>query len=106
MKVIPLELHLPDGPARLIPGSFEQGHPRYERDGVALDIDVTIPDDLAASGWIWQGSWLRKPGPVGVTIDTKTFGLPGVFENARELDRLEAVRNGTTQPKQLVMELT
>lgn len=100
MKVIPLDLYLPDGVARLVPGSFEQGQPRYARDGVALDVDVTIPPDLEASGWIWQGSFLRKPGPVGVAICTQTFGVPGVFENARELDRLERERGNA--PKKAV----
>jgi len=90
VKVIPLDLYLPDGVAQLVPGSFEAGAPRYARGGVVLDVDVVIPPDLAASGWIWHGSFLRKAGPVGVAICTKTFGLPGVFENARELDRLEA----------------
>lgn len=90
MNAVPLLLLLPDGAARLIPGSFEHGQPRYERDGVALDVDVTLPPELEAN-WFWDGSFLRlrtEPGSCGVAIFTGTFGVPGVFDQAREQDRL------------------
>lgn len=100
MRAIPLTFSLPDGPARLVPGSFEKGAPRYERDGQPIDVDVTIPSDLEASGWIWHGSFLRKPGAVGIAICTATFPPPRCFDNARELDRLEAERDAA--PKKQV----
>lgn len=100
-KAIPLVLALPEGKAELIPGTFESGRPRYQREGVELDIDVTIPSDLPS--WYWQGSFLRlvtAPDACGVAIYTGTFGVPGVFTQARELDRLGAVQE--TAPKKKV----
>lgn len=97
MNAVPLFLSLPDGPAVLVPGSFERGQPRYQRDGQVLDVDVTIPPELEATGWIWHGSFLRKPGAVGIAICTTTFPPPLCFDNARELDRLEAARDTAPQ---------
>lgn len=53
----PLCLNLPHGDALLIPGSAERGQPQYERDGLPLVVDVTIPDDLAPL-FYWWGSFL------------------------------------------------
>jgi|SRR6187549_777482 len=101
MTIAPLELHLPDGPAVLVPGSLAAGQPRYVRDGMTLDLDVTIPPELAVAGWIWQGSFLRKPGVVGIAICTKTFGVPGVFDRAREHEQIRAEMDSAV-PKQPV----
>lgn len=88
----PLELHLPSGiRAQLVAGSRP---PKYTVDGQPIEVDVTIPDDLAAAGWIWHGSFLYQPYPgredgPGVGIATCTFGVEGSFEGAR---RFEAKR--------------
>ena len=86
----------------LVPGSLQKGQPQYERDGRILDVDVTIPCDLEPH-WFWQGSFLRlrtAPGECGAAICTKTFGLPGVFEQAR------IIRQSSVEfAEQLVMEL-
>lgn len=92
MTAVPLELLLPGGPATLVPGSFAANQPRYERDGVVLDVDVTVPPELDHN-WFWDGSFLRlrtEPGACGVAICTKTLGVPGVFDRAREVDRIRA----------------
>jgi hypothetical protein len=92
MTAVPLVLLLPDGPATLVPGSHAANQPRYERDGVVLDVDVSIPSELDAN-WFWDGSFLRlrtAPDACGVAICTKTFGVPGVFDQAREIDRRAA----------------
>lgn len=108
MKAIPLQLHLPDGPAQFIPGSLLKGQPRYERDGVLLDVDVTIPPDLA-DRWFWQGSFLRlqtAPDECGVAIFTGTFPPPLCFDNAREIERFRVAHDAAEGPRQLAMELT
>lgn len=114
----PIELHLLDGQrAQYVPGSRPA---RYTVDGQACDIDVTIPDDLAALGWIWHGSTLFQPhvgsdGP-GVAITTCTYGLPGYadargtcFDAARNMQRIhtehEARRAGKVIAEQLELEL-
>lgn len=76
--VYPLEIHLPDGTrATALPGVRP---PRYVVDGEELAIDVTIPDDLQATGWHWQGSFLRQPHPIGSVdgpgIALFTFNAP------------------------------
>lgn len=116
----PLEVHLPDGTrARVrivhivevndrgdeVLTQLVQHPPQYERrDGTTVPIDVTIPDDLAAAGWYWSGSFLYQPWPEvrteeqgrgpGVAIATCTYGPPGYpsdrqtcFEIAHELER-------------------
>jgi len=89
--VHPLTIALPDGRcAEYVAGTRPA---RYTIDGAPCDVDVTIPDDLAATGWYWSGSFLYQPwaeradGP-GVGIFTGTFGLPGTFEAARRLDAM------------------
>jgi hypothetical protein len=99
----PLEIALPDGKrAEYVQGSRP---PRYTVDGEPTAIDVTIPDELAQSGWYWSGSFLYQPWPEprteaqgrgpGVAISTGTFGPPGYpcdrqtcFAAAYELERL------------------
>lgn len=77
----PARLYLPNGiEAELIPGSQPS---RY----AGVDVDVTIPDDLARAGWHWHGTFLSD-GEVG--IYSGTFGVPGVFEEARRHMRLRA----------------
>lgn len=92
MNAVPLLLMLPDGPAHAVPGSFERGQPCYERGGIILDIDVTIPPDLDGR-WFWHGSCLYRrdrPGDCGIGIFTGTFPPPLCFEQARELERIRA----------------
>jgi hypothetical protein len=92
MKAVPLKLLLPDGPAHLVPGSFEAGQPQYARDGIVLDVDVAIPPELDGR-WFWHGSFLRlqtEPGECGLAIFTGTFPPPQCFEQARELERIRA----------------
>jgi len=102
MKIVPLELSLPDGPATLKIGSLKKGQPQYERDGQLLDVDVTIPDDLVAAGWIWHGSTLyrREPGDElrGVGVDTRTFPPPQCFEQARAINQMRAELDGSIRP--------
>jgi len=102
MKIVPLELSLPDGPATLKIGSLKKGEPQYERGGQLLDVDVTIPPDLVAAGWIWHGSMLyrREPGDElrGVGVDTKTFPPPQCFEQARAIDQMRAELDGAIRP--------
>ncbi len=65
--------------------------PRYAAYGEMTDIDVTIPDDLRAAGWYWNGSflcWRETPESCGIAVATCTFGIPGVFIQAREFERL------------------
>jgi hypothetical protein len=91
----PLVLHLPNGRAQLVPGSAEAGRPRYEIDGEPVDVDVTIPPDLAAR-WFWFGSLLslRVPaGTPGISIGTGSYPPPGVesirgtcFDAARRIE--------------------
>lgn len=70
----PARLYLPNGiEAELIPGSQP---PRYAGWGGSVEI----PDDLARAGWHWHGTFLSD-GEVG--IYTGTYGVPGVFEQAR-----------------------
>lgn len=96
---IPATLYLPDGPADLVPGSFEHGQPCYERDGQAIDVDVMIPDDLLAAGWYWSGSMLCNSwsNETGICISTGTYPPPPVpssrgdcYTIAREYDRRRA----------------
>jgi L-rhamnose isomerase len=107
MSAIPLEIDLPGGPAQLVPGSYEAGRPRYERDGVEIDIDVTIPDDLVATGWCWHGSSLYQsapaPGRISVGIHTGTNPPPGIFDIARHFDanRARAMAEWQAKPVQL-----
>lgn len=73
----PLLICLPGGThADLIPGSRP---PRYTVDGATVDLDVTIPADLADT-WHWHGSFLSD-GQIG--IFTGTYGVEGAFEEAR-----------------------
>jgi hypothetical protein len=102
MNAVPLELHLPDGPATPVEGSFLAGRPQYERDGIVLDVDVTIPPDLETAGWFWHGSFLRlrvEPGACGVAIYTGAFGVQGTFENAREMERIRAELDAAPKKK-------
>lgn len=102
MKIVPLTLSLPDGRATLIPGSLRKGQPRYERNGVELDLDVTIPADLEAAGWMWHGSVLyrREPGDDlrGVGVDTAAFPPPLCFEQAREIEWVRAELDAAIRP--------
>jgi hypothetical protein len=91
--VCPLAIALPDGRrAEYIAGTRPA---KYTIDGEPCDIDVMIPEDLAATGWYWSGSYLYRPWPSsedgrGVPISTATYGVPGVFEAAC---RFEAKRD-------------
>lgn len=102
MKIVPLELSLPDGRATLVPGSLQDGQPQYERDGQVLDVDVTIPTDLVAAGWLWHGSVLYRPEPGddlrGVGVDTRTFPPPQCYEQARAIEQARAELDGAIRP--------
>jgi hypothetical protein len=79
----PLLLHLPQGHAHY--AGLIDGQPRYTLDGALLDVDVTIPGDIA-DYWFWHGSFLRLnvvPGEPGWSISTGTFGVEGAFAIAR-----------------------
>jgi hypothetical protein len=80
-----------------VPGSDP---PRYTVDGAEIDVDVRIPDDL--SGWYWSGSFLCHDL---VWVAANHFGVPGVFEQARTIERVRAEREAKQPPRQLVMEL-
>lgn len=96
MNAHPLTIALPGGVvAELIPGSRPA---RYTVDGEPTALDVTIPDDLAAAGWVWHGSFLAQPWPnASISISTGTFPPPGwpsdrqsCFDAAREIQRVRA----------------
>jgi hypothetical protein len=66
--------------------------PQYERcDGTTVELDVTIPDDLAAH-WFWFGSCLVEDSGL-VLICTATYPPPGYpsirgtcFDVARQIE--------------------
>ena len=63
-----------------------QSPPVYElRDGTTVELDVQIPDDLAAAGWHWHGSTLMR-GQVGgpcIAITTDLHPPPGYTSERR-----------------------
>lgn len=76
MNSFPAAIPLPFGyRAELIPGTRI-----YTIDGVPTWLDVTIPSDLAASGWFWNGAFLSlqgaKPGACGISICPTTSPPP------------------------------
>jgi hypothetical protein len=82
----PLEIHLADGVARAVPQATRAGVPSYAIGDVARpDLDPTIPRDLVAAGWFWQGSWLMRTGQ-GMTLAITCAGccLDDVWAAARE----------------------
>jgi hypothetical protein len=92
----PAALTLPGGTAHLVPGMAV-----YLLDGVPIDVDVTIPDDLAYLGWFWWGSRLAQQRDderlPGISIDTGTYPPPGVpalrgtcFDAARKIEETRA----------------
>jgi hypothetical protein len=100
MTTYPAALRLPEGVAVLVIGSAVEGCPRYERDGVPIEVDVRIPEDLRGR-WIWKGSFLCWEGTSpGLWLDTATLGLPGIFDAARAI---EASRRAPAEPTQMVM---
>jgi hypothetical protein len=85
----PWQLFLPDGVvAQHVPGSDP---PRYTVDGVAIDVDVTIPDDLAE--WYWYGSFFCWNNE-GIAISTGTHPPPLCFDVARRCMRWRVSRRG------------
>lgn len=121
----PLALALPGGVlAEYVAGSDP---PQYALDGAPIAVDVTIPDDLAALGWRWEGSFFCCDGgdPLRpVFVATNTYPPPGwpcdrrdCFEVARGIDwspvapvtvkpAKKAKRpTKSAQPVQLAMEL-
>lgn len=92
----PAALHLPSGVARLVPGMAV-----YLIDGVPIDVDVEIPDDLRGR-WHWFGSYLCQYPEVGyAALSTRTHGLPGVFEAAREIEMKR--RSVVLEPAQMAL---
>ncbi len=60
--------------------------PQYEqRDGTTVDLDVQIPDDLAAAGWHWFGSVLQlgQMGGPCIAITTALHPPPGLNDGRR-----------------------
>jgi hypothetical protein len=91
----PLLLRLPTGNAHY--AGLISGRPRYELAGALLDVDVTIPPDLAGR-WCWHGSFLRlvtAPGEPGWSISTGTFGVEGAFDIARRHVQREQAQAAT-----------
>lgn len=72
----PLIIHLPDQTiAELVAGTHP---PRYQLGKEALAIDVTIPEDLIATGWYWSGSFLCQPHPPGMAPGMAPGTNPGI----------------------------
>lgn len=78
--------------------------PQYElRDGTTVELDVTIPDDLLATGWFWRGSSLHWPADDPLrTIGIPTDGYPpppypsergSCFDCARRFEAMRAERH-------------
>lgn len=97
IPAIPLALALPGGIlAEHVAGSDP---PAYAIDGVPIDVDVRIPEDLAALRWRWEGSFLCCDGgdPQGqLMISTDLHPPPGwpcerrdCFTVARGFDWME-----------------
>jgi hypothetical protein len=76
--------------AEMVIGSLQAGRARYTINGEPVDLDVTIPADLAAS-WFWSGPCLvwKSSGRVGISIDANTFGVQACFEKARWFEAQE-----------------
>ena len=76
----PLQLHLPDDIiAEHIPGTDPPAY-RLGPIGMAIPVDVVIPEDLAAAGWYWHGSTLAWNGDDGrhpICISTAVYPPPG-----------------------------
>lgn len=90
-------LHLPEGTATLAPGMAV-----YLIAGEPIDVDVEIPEDLKAASWFWHGSFLCWEGTSpGLWLATSTFGLPGVFEIAREIEMKR--RSVVLEPAQMAL---
>lgn len=91
----PLLLCLPTGDAHY--AGIIDGQPRYELDGVLLDVDVTIPLDIAGR-WFWHGTFLRlvtAPDEPGWSISTGTFGVEEAFAIARRQVQREQAQAAT-----------
>jgi hypothetical protein len=87
----PSKLETPDGTAHAIIGSLQSGRACYTVNGEPVDIDVTIPDDLADT-WFWFGSNLTLvtlPDRCGLSICANTYPPPRCFEIARDVTRRE-----------------
>jgi hypothetical protein len=87
----PSRLRTPHGEAHIVIGSLQAGKARYQVNGEPIDLDVTIPDDLAAY-WYWFGPFLTRdtpPGTPGLSICANTYPPPRCFELAREWLRRE-----------------
>lgn len=69
----PVSIPLPFGyRAELVYALPLHDPPVYAIDGVPVWLDVTIPDDLAARGWVWNGAFLWLPA---VTSDKCGIGI-------------------------------
>lgn len=91
-ETYPAALQLPQGTATLVPGMAV-----YLLNGVPIDVDVEIPEDLA--GWVWDGSCLalHLSPTCTYTIHTYLHPPPGspsdrgsCFDAARDVESRRA----------------
>jgi hypothetical protein len=83
----PSTLRTPHGTAHIVIGSLAAGRPRYQVDGEPVDLNVTIPEDLA-DDWFWFGSCLvfdLPPDRCGLSICANSYPPPRCFERARDV---------------------
>jgi hypothetical protein len=88
----PLLLDLPDGvQAAYVPDSEPPAY-RLDLVGMAIPVDIAIPEDLAVAGWYWHGSTLAHRDGL-LFIHTSAYPPPGwpsarpsCFAVARESD--------------------
>jgi hypothetical protein len=87
----PSTLRTPHGTAHIVIGSLQSGRACYTVNGEPVDLDVTIPEDLAED-WFWSGPCLclsLPPDRCGLSICANTYPPPRCFELARDVPRRE-----------------
>lgn len=77
---IPTSIPLPFGYYAELAYTDTPGQPVYAIDGVPVWLDVSIPADLAARGWVWNGAFLWLPAATsnqcGIGICTNSSPPP------------------------------
>jgi hypothetical protein len=87
----PSTLRTPHGTAHIVIDSLAAGKPIYQVNGEPIDLDVTIPDDLAEH-FYWFGPFLTRdtpPDKPGLSICANSYPPPRCFDIAREWLRRE-----------------